>query len=130
MLEGLLRAAYGLTILILLPVVGSMLVGANGAGVQAFEHKVADSPGLRLLVASLWGAILVCSALGLAWPRAFIGVMVLQVVYKSAYLLVFILPLIRAQGWAAAPQGVTLSFLLIIALWPGLIWATIAGRAA
>ncbi len=123
MLDTLLRAAYGLNILILLPVVGSMLAGANGPTVQAFQHRIADSPGLRLLVASLWAAILLCSALGLVQPRAFVGVLLLQVIYKSLYLALFILPLIRSEGWNAAPWGIALSFLLIIALWPGLIWA-------
>jgi hypothetical protein len=47
----------------------------------------------------------------------------LQVIYKSLYLTLFILPLVRSEGWNAAPWGITLSFLLIIALWPGLIWA-------
>ena len=128
MIDTLLRAAYGLNILILLPVVGSMLVGANGVTVQAFEHKVGESPGLRLLVASLWAAILLCSAAGLFQPRAFVGVLVLQVIYKSLYLGLFVLPLVRAQGWSAAPQGVTLSFIVIVALWPALIWAAWAPR--
>lgn len=128
MIDTLLRAAYGLNILILLPVVGSMLVGANGATVQAFEHKVGESPGLRLLVASLWAAILLCSAAGLLQPRAFVGVLVLQVIYKSLYLGLFVLPLVRTQGWSAAPHGVTLSFIVIVALWPALIWAAWAPR--
>ncbi|MBI1406167.1 MAG: hypothetical protein GC145_08590 [Caulobacter sp.] len=128
MLDALLRAAYGLNIVILLPVVGWMLAGANGPMVQAFEHKVADSPGLRILVASLWAAILLCSLLGLAQPRAFVGVMLLQVIYKSLYLLLFIGPLVRERGWNAAPMGVTVTFIIIVALWPGLIWAAWAAR--
>lgn len=123
MLDTLLRLAYGLNILILVPIVGWMTAGAGGVTVGAFEHKVADSPGLRLLVASLWAAILACSALGLIWPRPFVAVMLLQVIYESLYLALFVWPLVRSQGWAAAPHGVTLSFLLIIALWPGLILA-------
>jgi len=118
MTDTLLRAAYGLNILILVPVVWWTL-----SGTQAFEGRVDDSPGLRLLVASLWAAILACSVLGLVAPRAFVGVMVLQVIYKSLYLALFVWPLIRAGGWSAAPMGITSSFLLIIALWPLLIWA-------
>ncbi|MBX3479778.1 MAG: hypothetical protein KF842_05220 [Caulobacter sp.] len=122
MLDTLLRMAYGLNILILVPVVGSMFVGANGPTVQAFEGKVADSPGLRSLAGSLWAAILLCSLLGLAQPRLFVGILLLQVIYKSLYLALFIGPLVRARGWRAAPYGVTLSFIVIVALWPGLIW--------
>lgn len=123
MLDSLLRAAYGLNILILLPVVYWMLSGSNSTGLQAFEFKVADSPGLRLLVASLWAAIMLCSLFGLAQPRAFVGVMLLQVIYKSLYLGLFIWPLVRSSGWSSAPLGVTISFILIVLLWPALIWA-------
>ena len=123
MLDTLLRAAYGLNILILAPVVGSLLLMAGGPTVAVFEGKVPESAGLRLLVASLWTAILVCSAFGLIAPRAFVGVLLLQVIYKSLYLGLFVVPQVRAQGWDAVPWGVSLSFLLIIVLWPALIFA-------
>jgi hypothetical protein len=123
MLDTLLRAAYGLNILILVPVVGSLLLSAGGPTVAVFEGKVPESAGLRLLVASLWAAILACSVFGLIAPRAFVGILLLQVIYKSLYLGIFVLPQIRSQGWDAVPWGVSLSFLFIIGLWPGLIWA-------
>ncbi|NBU27230.1 MAG: hypothetical protein EBS42_03170 [Caulobacteraceae bacterium] len=72
MLDTLLQAAYGLNILIRVPVVGSLL---------------------------------------------------LQVIYKSLYLGLFVAPQIRSQGWDAVPWGVSLSFIMMVGLWPGLIWA-------
>ena len=123
MLDTLLRSAYGLNILFLVPVVGYLLISAGGPTVAVFEGKVPESAGLRLLVASLWAAILVCSVFGLISPRAFVGVLLLQVIYKSLYLALFVGPQIRSQGWDAVPWGVSLSFILIIGLWPGLIWA-------
>lgn len=90
----LLRLAYGANILILMPVVLA-LVGTGGP-TAVFGPGVADSPVLRTLVASLWGAILVCSGLGLFAPREFVAILLLQVIYKSAWLLAFVLPAWRA----------------------------------
>jgi hypothetical protein len=122
-LDTLLRAAFGLNIVILVPVVGSLLLMGSAPTVAVFEDKVPESAGLRLLVASLWAAILVCSVFGLIAPRAFVGVLLLQVVYKSLYLGLFVVPQIRSEGWGSVSWGVSSSFLLIIGLWPALIWA-------
>ncbi|GJE01189.1 hypothetical protein [Methylobacterium isbiliense] len=109
----LLRLAYAANILILLPVV-TALHWRGTAGV--FGPEVADSPALRLLVAALWGAILVCSAIGLAWPRVMVGILVLQVVYKSIWLVTFVLPVWRAGD--PVPWGPALTFVPIVLLWP------------
>ncbi len=122
-LDTLLRAAYGLNILILVTVVGSLLVSAGGPTVAVFEGKVPESAGRRLLVASLRAGILVCSVFGLISPWAIVGILLLRVIYKSLYLRILVFPQIRSQGWHTVPWGLSLSFLLIIGLWPGLIWA-------
>ncbi len=62
-------------------------------------------------------------ALNILIPVPVVGILLLQVIYKSLYLGIFVLPQIRSQGWDAVPWGVSLSFLFIIGLWPGLIWA-------
>lgn len=120
-LETLLRAAYGANILILLPVVATMARPDGTATI--FGPAVPESPGLRLLVAALWTGIMVASALGLFAPRAFAGVLVLQVVYKALWLGLFILPLWRAEGAAAVPWDPVVPFALIVLLWPLLIAA-------
>jgi hypothetical protein len=113
-----LYIAYGFNIFILLPVVYSMFFGAGVENV--FEGKVAESAGLRLLVGSLWFAILIASVAGLIWPTFFAPVVIIQLIYKSSWLLVFILPLIRSN--APFPVGITLVFSAIILIYPIVLW--------
>lgn len=112
------KIAYSVNILILVPVCWSMLVGNSGA--QLFQGTVDDSTGLRLLVASLWTAILLASVAGLAFPRFFAPVLLIQIVYKLLWLALFVAPLIRAgQAW---PQGIAITFTAIVVSYPVLFW--------
>lgn len=112
-----LRAAYIANILILLPVVVTLVATRSPAAV--FGAGVIESPALRLLVASLWGAILACSVFGLFAPRAFVAILVLQVIYKSAWLLAFVLPAWR--NGEAVPWGPAVTFAVIVLIWPIII---------
>lgn len=116
--DTLLRAAYALNILILAPVLIGLVAARNGPLVPALGGVITESEGLRLLLFSLWGAILLMSALGLAAPAVFWPVLLLQVVYKSAWLAAYVAPVWRAQGAAAVPWGPAVCFALIVAVWP------------
>lgn len=100
-----LKAAYALNVLILAPV----LVSKN-------------SEGLRLLVASLWSAILLLSLAGFFWPKLFLPVLIMQVVYKSLFLLTYCIPKLRAGKVKNVPIGLSVSFLLIVVTYPILIF--------
>lgn len=117
---GLLRIAYAANILILVPVCWGMVLGAGVASV--FEGKIDESAGLRLLVGSLWFAILVCSVAGLAMPRLFAPLLVVQIIYKSLWLLLFVAPLVAAGRGSDVPWGISASFILIVAIYPVLLW--------
>lgn len=94
-----------------------------GSGVEGvFEGKVAESEGLRLLVGSLWFAIAVASLAGFFAPRFFAPVLVVQAIYKACWLLIFVLPLARSQGWEAVPHGITIVFIGIAVTYPFFIW--------
>jgi hypothetical protein len=112
-----LLVAYAANITILVPVCFAMLRGTEAV----FEGTVAPSDGLRLLVFSLWAAILLASVLGLVWPAVFWPVLLLQVIYKSLYLAIFVAP--RVVAGLPVPRGVTATFAAIVALWPFLIAA-------
>ena len=116
--ETLLRAAYAANIAILVPVVCGLVLAKNGPYVPAIGGVVAESEGLRLLVASLWGAILLMSLGGLVAPILFWQVLVLQVLYKSAWLMGYVIPLWRSEGAAAVPWGPAICFAVIVAIWP------------
>jgi hypothetical protein len=119
--DMMLRFAYGANILILLPVVSALLLSGTSA---LFGPDVEDSAGLRLLVAALWGAILLCSAIGLAFPRPMMAILILQVIYKTGWLLTFVLPALRASE--PVPWGPAITFVPIVLMWPVILIRTLA----
>ena len=87
-----------------------------------------ESAGWRVLVGSLWTAIMVLSALGLRDPMRYSPVLLLQLIYKSLWLVVFALPLVRRRESHLIPRGIAISFVAIVVLWPWLIpWAYLLG---
>ena len=116
---------YLANIAILAPVCFAMFAGSGVAGV--FDGKVDPSDGLRLLVAALWTAILICSVAGLFAPRFFLPLLAVQVIYKAIWLAVFIAPVVMRDGWDAAPQAISIVFIGIVVLWPLFIWFALRG---
>ncbi len=117
-MPNLLQIAYAANLVILGPVLVSMFRDGGTKQIRAFQGRVENSDGLRLLVASLWTAIFLLSIAGLFQPRTFVLVLVFQVIYKLLYLLVYILPTARAHGLQSIPPGLSLSFMAIVILWP------------
>lgn len=109
-----LLVPYVVNILILVPVCYRMMSGDGTLTV--FAGLVPESTGLRLMVGSLWSAILLASIAGLAWPAFFAPVVLTQVVYKSLWLALFILPLLRVGQ--PVPSGIAVTFLLIVLSYP------------
>ena len=122
---GLLRLAYAANVVILLPVVWSLFASGGTSGV--FEGKVADSEGLRLLVASLYLAILLASLGGLAAPAVFAPVLLVQIVYKTVWLLSYV---VLARQLQDIPVGISLTFLAIVLTYPVLLWFSEVWRSA
>jgi hypothetical protein len=109
----LLRTAYLVNIAILVPVVATLWFGSAQ---RILGPEIVGSRMLRLLIAALWAGILVCSAIGLAWPRAMAGILVLQVVYKLLWLATAAAPAWRAGE--PIPWGPTITFIAIVLTWP------------
>lgn len=113
-----LQIAYAANIFILVPVCASMFLTVGGGNV--FAGTVTESAGLRLMVASLWLAILLASLAGLFLPRFFAPVLLIQIVYKSVWLAVFVAPLVmQGKPW---PPGIAICFLAIVISYPVLFW--------
>jgi hypothetical protein len=124
---NLLKIAYVANILILVPVVHAMFFGRGVSDV--FAGRVDESLGLRLLVASLWTAILLSSIAGLWWPRFFAAVLPIQILYKSLWLVLFVAPLAQRAGWDAVPKGISITFLIIVLTYPVILWFALRGNA-
>ncbi len=104
---------YIANIVILIPVCTSVLFGTGEA---VFEGKVAESEGFRLLVGSLWTAILIASIAGLWKPGYFAPIILAQIIYKSLWLILFIAPQLAAGN--AIPLGISLTFAVIVVTYP------------
>ncbi|MEM1025624.1 MAG: hypothetical protein AAF627_20475 [Myxococcota bacterium] len=109
-----LLVPYVLNILILVPVCYQMLFGRGVASV--FEGQVAESLGLRVMVGALWCAILIASVAGIMWPEFFAPIVLVQIVYKFLWLVVFVVPLWHSGG--RIPSGITLVFACIVVAYP------------
>ncbi|MEM8876267.1 MAG: hypothetical protein AAGD23_00205 [Pseudomonadota bacterium] len=121
-MEDLLRAAYAANILILLPVVVSLFRVRSIEPLPAFGHcGSADAP-VAFVLASLWGGILMCSALGLFAPVALIPLLIFQVVYKAIYLASFVALAVLRGKHDTVPIGMVAVFSVIVTVWPPLIW--------
>jgi hypothetical protein len=112
-----LRLAYAFNILVLLPIAVPTLLGLYPTDQGKFE----ESAGWRVLVGALWTAILVLSVLGLYAPLRYSPVLVLQVIYKTLWLLVFALPRLVNGRTHTIPWGIAGSFIIIVLVWPFII---------
>ena len=117
-----LRLAYSFNILVLAPVLLGLYSHQGDGVIAAIGGGIRNVDGLRLLVASLWCAVLLVSIVGLFAPRLFVSLLAFQVVYKAIYLATYVGPVVAHQGWSAAPQGPTIVFAIIIAIYPFIIW--------
>ena len=81
-----------------------------------FENAVEESDGLRLLVASLYIAILCASFGGLLAPAFFAPIVIVQVLYKTLWLVLFIMPAIMRAD--PIPIGISVTFALIVLIYP------------
>jgi hypothetical protein len=115
------KVAYALNVFILTPVLVSMYTDSNGCPVRAFQGTITNSEGLRILVASLWSAILLLSLAGFFWPKFFLPVLMLQVIYKFLFLVTYCLPRLKAREFDEVPVGLSISFLLIVLTYPVII---------
>lgn len=116
-----LKVAYTLNVFILAPVLVSMYCDGDASPIRALQGTIKNSEGLRLLVASLWSAILILSIAGIFWPKLFLPVLMLQVIYKSLFLLTYCFPRVRARKYDEIPIGLSISFLLIVLTYPIII---------
>jgi hypothetical protein len=114
----LLLLPYIANIIILVPVALGSLTGLLPIAGGHFP----ESPGWRTITGSLWTAILVCSIAGLFYPIVFAPILLLQVIYKTVWLVFYVAPRLgNADSRKEIHRGIAGSFLLIVLLYPLII---------
>ena len=106
---------------VLIPVAFQTLLSGEAGNRRVFEGKFSDSEGLRTILGSLWMAILVASCLGLLYPVQMSPVLIVQIIYKSLWMLVFVLPRLTSGRRTEIPWGLTLTFLVIVLAYPWIV---------
>jgi hypothetical protein len=109
---------YIFNIIVLTPVGLMTLFGGERGGQMASQGKFPESEGFRTLLGSQWTAILIGSVLGLFWPVSMSPLLLIQVIYKSLWLLVFVLPRLLVGRHHDIPLGISLTFLAIVLSYP------------
>jgi hypothetical protein len=121
---------YAFNILVLIPVALTTLFGGERGGRLVFQDKFPESAGIRTILGSLWTAILIGSFIGLIHPVAMSPLLLIQVIYKTLWLVVFVLPLLLHGRSREVPWGIAGTFLVIVLTYPWVIpWARLFNGA-
>ncbi len=112
---------YAFNIIVLVPIGLMTLLGGERGGQLASQGKFPESEGFRTILGSLWTAILIGSVLGLFYPVTMSPLLLIQVIYKTLWLLVFVLPRLLGGRRREVPWGIALTFLVIVVSYPWVI---------
>ena len=113
--------AYVLNIVVLIPVALLTLLGGEAGNRRVFQNKFSESEGTRTILGSLWTAILIGSCIGLFYPIPMSPILILQIIYKSVWLLIFVLPRLVTGRGQEIPWGVTVVFLVVVLAYPWIV---------
>lgn len=108
-------------IIVLVPIGLLTLLGGKRGGQLACQGKFPESEGFRTILGSLWTAILLGSILGLFYPVSMSPLLLIQVIYKTLWLLVFVTPRLIGGRISEVPSGIALVFLVIVVSYPWVI---------
>jgi hypothetical protein len=126
---SLLLFPYVFNIIVLLPVGLMTLFGGAETQRRLFQGKYPDSPGLRTILGSMWTAIFICSAIGLFYPFSMSPLLLLQLIYKTLWWLVFVLPRLLSGRAEQVHWPIAGIFLFILLTYPWVIpWAAVFAR--
>ena len=119
---------YIFNIIVLAPIALMTLFGGEPGGQLASQGKFPESAGFRTILGSIWTAILIGSVLGLVRPVPMSPLLLIQVIYKTLWLLVFVLPRLLGGRSQEVPWGISLTFLVIVMSYPCFIpWGRVFG---
>ena len=125
---NLLLLPYIFNILVLIPVGLTMPFGGAAGRRVLVQGKLPESAEMRTISGSAWTVILIGSVIGLFHPVSMSPVLLIQVIYTSVWLVVFVVPLLVRGQANDVPWGIAGTFVFIILTYPWLItWGKVLG---
>src|SRR5271166_6063677 len=95
---------YIFNIVVLIPVGLTPFGGAAGRRL-VFQGKLPEGAGIRTISGSFWTVIVIGSVIGPFHPVSMSPVLLIQVIYKSLWLSVFVVPLSDSRSWWRSELG-------------------------
>ena len=122
-----MRFVYAANILVA-GIVGALALFAPSLAQRVVFSGTATPSATMGVTGAVWCAIAVLSVGGLVWPERMAPVLVIQLIYKSLWLLAFALPAWRSGGAQAVPGGVAVFFAVWVVVLPFVIpWTRLFG---
>ena len=126
---NLLLLPYVFNIAVLVPVGLTTLLGGPEAQRRLFLGKYPDSVGIRTILGSLWTALLIGSVIGLFYPVSMSPLLLVQVIYKTLWWLVFVLPRLVCGRSGEIHWGIAGVFIFTVLTYPWVIpWGEMFAR--
>ena len=117
----LLQIAYLLDIIVSVPVALTPLIGNAATARSLLGEDLPENRSMRSLLAALWMAILLCLVTGLAYPIVMAPILVLQLLYKSLWIVLFAVPRWASGRHDEVSWKLTAIFATYIVVYPWVI---------
>ncbi len=125
-----LQVGYVVDALVTAPIAFSMLSGSGKWIPRLLGEPVPPSPSLRMMLGSLWMALLLCVIVGIFRPVSMIPVLVLQLVYKGLWLAAFAAPRWMSGRSHEVSWQISRLFMAYVLIYPWLIpWSRLLSQA-
>ena len=119
---------YIFNMVVLIPVGLTMPFGGAEGRRLLLQGKLPESAEIRTSSASAWTVILIGSVIGLFHPVSMSPVLLIQVIYNSLWLGVFVVPLLVRGRFGEVDWGIAGTFLFIVLTYPWVIpWGKVLG---
>ena len=117
----LLQIAYLLDAMVSVPVALTPLIGSKTAMRCLLGEELPQNTSVSMLLGALWMAIALCLIAGLAYPLAMSPVLILQLIYKSLWVVLFAVPRWIRGRHDEVSAKIAAIFLTYIAVYPWVI---------
>ena len=125
----MLRLVFAANVVVAGVVGVASLLDPRRAALTVWQGTVAGDDAALRVVGAFWCAVALLSLVALLAPERFAVLLLVQLLYKGAWLLVVAAPAIARGTRDSVPRGIALFFLAWVVVLPFVIpWRALAGR--